>query len=47
MKLSKHAWKGLSKDTVIRVPKKKIKAYKDMFYKAGLGNNIKIVQDKL
>ena len=46
-KLSKHTWEGLSKDTVIRVPKKKLNAYKDMFYKAGLGNNIKIVQDKL
>ena len=43
-KLSKHTWKGLSKDTVIRVPKKKLKAYKDMFYKAGLNKQIVITQ---
>ena len=44
VKLSKHTWKGLSKDTVIRVPKKKLNAYKDMFYKAGLNKKIVITQ---
>ena len=41
-KLSKHTWEGLSKNTVIRVPKKKLTVYKEMFYKTGLSKKIVI-----
>ena len=43
-KLSKYTWEGLSKNTVIRVPKKKLNKYKDMFYKAGLSRKIMVTQ---
>lgn len=40
--LSKNAFKGLTKKTVIKVPKKKYKAYKKLFRKKGLSSKVKI-----
>ncbi|MCR5282831.1 MAG: leucine-rich repeat protein, partial [Lachnospiraceae bacterium] len=37
-----NAFKGVSKKTVIKVPKKKLKAYRKLFYKKGLNRKVKI-----
>ena len=40
--VSKDTFKGVSKKVEIKVPKKKLKTYKKMFYKAGLNCKVKI-----
>ena len=40
--VSKDRFKGVSKKVVIKVPKKKLRTYKKMFYKAGLNCKVKI-----
>lgn len=40
--VSKNAFKGITNKTVIRVPKKKLKAYKKLFRKKGLSKKVKI-----
>ena len=40
--VAKNAFKGLAKATTIKVPKKKLKAYKTLFQKKGLSKSVKI-----
>ena len=40
--VSKKAFKGLTKATTIKVPKKKLKAYKKLFKSKGLSSKVKI-----
>ena len=42
-KIGKNAFKGVSKNCVIQVPKSKKKAYTKMLRKAGLSKKVKIV----
>lgn len=41
--VAKNAFKGLSKNTVIKVPKKKLKAYKKLFKKKGFKGKVKTI----
>lgn len=40
--ISKKAFKGITKKTVIKVPKKKVKAYKKLFRSKGLSKSVKV-----
>ena len=40
--LSKNAFKGISKDTVIKVPSGKVAAYKKLFRRKGLSKKVKV-----
>ncbi len=40
--ISKKAFKGITKKTTIKVPKKKLKAYKKLFRKKGLAKSVKV-----
>ena len=42
-KISKYTFRGVNEKTVIKVPKKKLKEYKKMFYNAGLNKKVKII----
>ena len=41
-KVTKGAFKGVTKKTVIKVPKAKVKAYRKMFRKKGLNKKVKV-----
>lgn len=40
--IAKNAFKGISKTTIIKVPNKKLKAYKKIFKKRGLSSKVKV-----
>ncbi len=41
--ISKKAFKGIGNSTTIKVPKKKLKAYKKLFRSKGLSKKVKVV----
>lgn len=43
--ITKYAFRGISKKTVVKVPASKYKAYKKMFYAKGLNKKVRILND--